>query len=109
MAATRSPLSLTNSSTGVLTGRTVDLRRACTRFTAQITVTGSTKAIVRVKGSVDGVHFVSLGAANTTATSTATVTVSSTATHAFRFARIDQVSMVVKAGGQSVVASVSGA
>lgn len=109
MAFTRSPLSLATTSTGAVTGRTVQLRKgACTRFSAAVTLVGSTKASYRMQGSVDGANFTNLGAAATTFSSTATFAqITSTSTVAYPFVRVNQLSMVTKTV-KSARASITG-
>lgn len=109
MSFTRSALSLSTASTGAVTGRTVALRKgACTRFSATITVTASTKASYRMQGSLDGVNFTNLGSAASTFSSTAGATnITSTSTVAYAFARVNQTAMVTKAN-KAAVASIIG-
>lgn len=110
MTLTRSPLSLNTTSTGAQTGRTVMLRKVggATRFSAQVTLTASTKASFRMQGSLDGVTWTNLGSAASTFSSTsASQTMTSTSTVAFTKVRVNQVSMVTKTAKRSV-ASITG-
>lgn len=109
MAFTRSPLSLNTASTGVVNGRSVGFRKgACTRLSAQVTVTASTKASYRLQGSIDGIHFVNLGASATTFSSTSGAQqITSTSTVAYPIGRVVQTAMAAKTGA-AAVASITG-
>jgi len=114
MAFTRSPLSLTSRSTGTATGRAIALPRGqvgSKSWAMQVTLTNSTKASVRLKGSVDGIAWKAIGTANSTVTSTSSpLTVLASTTFPYNHVRVDQVSMVASTkGSQTITASVSGA
>lgn len=72
-------------------------------FTCQVTLQGTTKAVVRMQGSVNGAQWTAIGAANATMANGGLVT--STSVHAYPLARVILVSRTT--AGSTVAEKVS--
>lgn len=101
-------LSLAGITASTAIGRKVNFLRGCRAFTVQVKLSGTTKAVVRIQGSIDGVGWNSLGSANSSLANGAVATSTSLAVYPMARALLVSRTTSASTAAENVSALISG-